>query len=295
MPFLRPFSDKQIDSILVKVESALEERPLKMKEIKERVPDVGDAMRWIVIMAMCEGKIIRAYANHARNPQTTYGLTEKWLEKFTSSDSDEDSAVREIIQKYVKLFGPVTLDDISWWLPATKTKVKSVIKDLGEQVVSLDVEGNTCYVDIEDFEIAASLESSSDPHVSFLPYEDHFAKAFIDRSWYLSEEVRGVVFPDSRNYYWPPECLPPPKPHKGMKQSGEKRPSIWVNGRIVGRWEFEGKGEQTSVVYKMLENISKKAASLIEESRTQLEEFVLKRLVPISKKGAVKDPPQYHH
>jgi hypothetical protein len=293
VPPLRTYSDKKVDSILTKVIAALEGRPLRMKEIKQQVSDGKDVMRWILLMGMCEGKIVRSFANHAKNTQSAYALAEKWLERYSPPDIDVEDAVNEIIQKHIQHFGPVTVNDVSWWLPTTKTSVKSIIQELGEQVTSVEMDGQTYFMDADDLEIATSLESWSKPYVFFLPYEDHFAKSFIDRTWFISEESREILFPSDARNYWPPKCKPPEKIDPRVKQSGEKRPSIWVNGRIVGRWEFEDKKDNVKVAYKVLEKVSKKALSVIEEKRLQLEEFVRERLVPISKKGAVKDSPEY--
>jgi hypothetical protein len=88
--------------------------------------------------------------------------------------------------------------------------------------------------------MAASIDQPSDHLVWFLPYEDHFPKVFILRQFYIDDETEEKLLPKSIRHYWPPEMTPPPEnDNRGHIAAGQIRPSIWLDGKIIGRWEME--------------------------------------------------------
>ncbi len=255
-----------------------------MREIKKLLPDHARKIRPLFTLAATSGKVIRATASHARNPTTAYALVEKWVRGYTHQDISEEAAIREVIRLYVIRFGPVCLDDVAWWLPMTKAKARATLESLSDEVIEVETAGEKMLMAPDDFEIAKSLEPLSEPVVWLLPYEDYLAKAFINRNWYLSEETRPKLFPQLRKHYWPPDMsLPTTTATKATNTSGEIRPSIWIDGEIVGRWELEETEETFSVVYTLYKKVRPKYGNMITERIEQLEDFVNTRLVPISR------------
>ncbi|MHA2065470.1 MAG: hypothetical protein ACXABY_13940 [Candidatus Thorarchaeota archaeon] len=150
----------------------------------------------------------------------------------------------------------------------------------------MEVDGDTKLMTPGDLDLALSVETPPEAIIWFLPYEDHFPKAFFERSWYLSDEMRPRVLPKLRGHYWPPECLPPPDDVKvtgATNVSGEIRPTIWVNGEIVGRWELEKKNDEFGISFKIIQKVRPKYDNMISERARELEDFVNTRLVPISR------------
>ena len=184
---------------------------------------------------------------------------------------------------HIERFGPVAIDDIAWWLRLSKTAVKDAIARLEEHLIKVDIESGEGYMDRSDFEVASSLERPSENLVWFIPYEDHFLKALFDRSRFIDGEIQPMLFPSYRTHFWPssPDA-PKVEPSKGLRATGEVRPSIWLNGTVVGRWEIDDEENQKKIVTSVYKKASKKQLSHIEQVRCELEEFVNKRLVPIS-------------
>jgi hypothetical protein len=284
-PDIRHLSDQEIESLKESILATLEDGPKTMREIKKLVPEHAKQIRPLFHLAATSGKVIRATASHARNPTTAYALLEKWVKGFQLDDASADDALDKVILKYIERFGPVSIDDISWWLPTTKTRAKAAAETFGEHLVPIDVAGKTKLMTSSDFDRASSLESPTDSVVWFLPYEDHLPKAFIDRSWYLNDEMKTRVFPKLREYYWPPDCSPPPPDLKvtgATNVSGEIRPTIWIDGEVVGRWELEKNGKEYRISYRIFQKVHAKYDNMILERARELEDFVNIRLVPIS-------------
>ncbi|MFW9803112.1 MAG: winged helix DNA-binding domain-containing protein [Candidatus Thorarchaeota archaeon] len=285
-PDIKQLSDSEINSLMEVVLATLKDGPKTMREIKRLVPQYAKQIRPLFHLAATSGRVVRATASHARSSTTAYALLEKWIKGFRLEDVSEDNALNQMIHRYVDRFGPVSVDDISWWLSIPKTRAKAAVEALEDEVVEVDVEGPNKMMTPNDLEFAASFEAPTEPVVWLLPYEDHLPKASIERSWYLSEKMQSYVFPKLREHYWPPECRPPPSDVKvtgATNASGEIRPTIWINGEVVGRWEFESKEENYVVSYQILEKVHAKYDNIISERARELEDFVNARLVPISR------------
>jgi hypothetical protein len=285
-PDIKQLSDNEIEELMEVVLATLKDGPKTMREIKKLVPQYARQIRPLFHLAATSGGVVRATASHARSSTTAYALLDKWVKGFTLEDISEDKAVNQMAHRYIDRFGPVSVDDISWWLSITKARTRTAVEAFEDDVVEVDVGGAKKMMTPNDLELAASLEAPLEPVIWLLPYEDHLPKAFIDRSWYLSEDMKSYVFPKLREHYWPPECLPPPSDVKvtgATNASGEIRPTIWVNGEVVGRWEFENKERNYVVSYKILEKVHAKYDNMISERARELEDFVNTRLVPISR------------
>ncbi|MFW9888216.1 MAG: winged helix DNA-binding domain-containing protein [Candidatus Thorarchaeota archaeon] len=285
-PDIKQLSDNEIDSLMEVILATLKDGPKTMRQIKMSVPQYAKQIRPLFHLAATSGRVVRAKASHARSSTTAYALLDKWVKGFRLEDMSEEEAVNQMIRRYVDRFGPVSIDDISWWLSITKARAKTAIEAFMDEIVEIDMGGTNRVMTLDDLEFATSLEATPEPVIWLLPYEDHLPKSSIERSWYLSEEMKSYVFPKLREHYWPPECLPPPSDVKvtgATNASGEIRPTIWVNGEVVGRWEFESEGGNYVVSYKILEKVHAKYDNIISERARKLEDFVNTRLVPISR------------
>ena len=276
-------SDKQIEDMLDQVKSALADGPLRTSDLKKAVPKVGDYVRPALVMLMARGEVVRAKASHARSNLTSYALVEKWVQGFQLETLDEREAITQLIKSHLERFGPASIDDLAWWLRQAKTSVNDAIKQLGDDVSKIEIRGTESCISSEDLELASSLESPTEDVVWFLPYEDHFLKAFIDRTDFIADDLQSFLCPADRRHFWPSNPNGYSKmPSVGVRATGEVRPSIWLGGRVVGRWELDDDGSSKSVVTSLYVKMPKSQQDGIEEASDELETFINSRLVPIS-------------
>lgn len=285
VPFLKELEDDEIDSIIARIENTLEDGPLTTREMKKILTDAGSEFSWLIRCAMAKGRIVRATASHARSALTSYALVKKWIKEFKDANISEEEATSLLLERYIETFGPNSLNDFTWWISTTKREAKAAFETLTDDFVSIDIDGITKYVKETDLELATSLEEESHPTIWFLPYEDHLAKAFIERSWYIENRFVERLFPRNVQDHWPKGSAPKrATSDKGPDQSGEIRPSIWLDGQIIGRWELTNE-EPIDVAYDVYRRVSKDSKERISDKKDDLVEFLNKRLLPISKKG----------
>jgi hypothetical protein len=276
-------SDREIEKMLSSVKEALQDKPLRTTELKKVLPKVGDYVRSALIMLMAKGEVVRAEAKHARSNVTSYALLECWVDGFKLERIDEESAISSLIHHHIERFGPVSVGDITWWLRLSKTAVKNAIATLEDDLIKVNLGDSEGFMEKTDCEVASNLESPKEDFVWFLPYEDHFLKAMIDRSKFIYEEIQPKLFPADKKHFWPsnPDA-PQIQPSKGLRATGEVRPTIWLNGEVVGRWEMDDQDKQKHIVTSIYKKTTKKQFAHIEQTRNDLEVFVNDKLLPIS-------------
>lgn len=286
---LRDVSDQQVEAMLDQFLTTLKDQPLRMRELKQALPELAPVMRSLLYLGMATGQVVRATTPHARSTLSTYGLMKHWFPHLKMQQYSEEEAISQLIRRYIGIFGPVSVNDIAWWLPTTKKQAKTILTEYAHEIVEFDITGDTKYMTKTDFETIQTLSSNAEPIIRFLPYEDYIAKAFIERSWFITPELQPRLFPRAAKSYWPKGATPKRavSEESGVNQSGEIRPSIWLDGQIIGRWEFGESEEGFTVVYDLYPHVRQNLKARIGEQQKQLEEFVNTQLLPISsaKKG----------
>lgn len=275
-------SDREIEHMLSHVREALQDGPLRTSALKRIVPDKAH-VRSALLMLMARGEVVRAKANHARSNLTSYALLDRWVSGFRLKVLDEQEATTKLIRGHIGRFGPVSVDDIAWWLNLTKAAVKRAVQNLGDDITMILHRERECYMRTSDHEIASAIERPEKDIVWFLPYEDHFLKAFIDRTDFINEDIQARLSPADRRHYWPsnPDA-PRAMLSRTLAATGEVRPSIWLNGRVVGRWEIDDLGEQKRIVTSLYTPDARDHHEGVEQVRSELEDFVNQALLPIS-------------
>ena len=277
-PPLRGHSDRAIAKGIDALCDALDGGPFTTAALKAALPSQAKSLRFWLVAAMGAGRVVRATAKHARSNRTTYALTEQWVAGFSPSPLSRTGARASLIRRYIEGFGPVCADDISWWLPATKTEVRRATADLGSDYVTVHADGRDWHAPSA---LADAPIADDGPGVWLLPYEDVLPKGYVERDWYLADGLREVLFPRHPLHYAPPNgAAPPPGPCRGPISAGEIRPSIWVGGRAVGRWEIDA--EAAGILWRLHASVTPAERRAVEDAVEATERFIAKRLRPIS-------------
>src|SRR5690606_38980798 len=127
--------------------------PLSARELREQVPEltgtftVSPEKRYggtfqiaprVLTVLGAEGRITRGRnAGHWRLGRPTWTLTEAWLGERPEPLGPEEGYA-EIVRRWLRTFGPGTLEDIQWWLGSTKTAVRAALAAVDAVEVGLD-------------------------------------------------------------------------------------------------------------------------------------------------------------
>jgi len=265
------------DQIRLDIIKVLKEKPpMTTSKIKKTLSNkwTGEWIKSSLHLLEFEGMIARIGQRYITDKTIKYGLFEDHFPELNRKKINPEKSLQSLFKFYIKQFGPVTIDDFSWWLPLTKTQTKNLIDNFNDEIIEFDYNSSQYFMLKEDYEILETLElKSKSLIVNLLPYEDHYPKAYKIRNWHLTEKIEPNLY------------------KVGKMNWGQIRPSIWINGEIKGRWEIDfvdnKKSEmKTEIIY--LEKEIKKSKEIMQEIENQLRDleiFANEKLLPIMKKN----------
>jgi hypothetical protein len=174
--------------------------------------------------------------------QFRWSPIERWLPDGIAEMS-VDVARAELVRKWLRVFGPGTRDDITWWTGWSQAATRKALAAIDTVEVDLDG-GGIGYVMADDLEPTQPPE----PWVALLPALDATTMGWKDRDWYLDGH-RAALF----------------------DRAGNAGPTIWVDGRIVGGWAQGADGE---IALYLLEDVGAETMKAIEGEAARLAEWI---------------------
>jgi hypothetical protein len=212
-------------------------RKLTFGEGKKWAGEVGMSTRVLFLLAS-EGRIVRGRPLGTWvSSQYRWAPTDGWLEGGLPAVEPAKARV-DLVQRWLRAFGPGTANDIKWWTGWTMRQTLATLE--AAEGVEVELSTGSGYVLRDDTRRTGVVK----PWVGLLPGLDPTAMAWKDRAWYLGDH--GAVLFD---------------------RNGNAGPTVWVDGRVVGGWAQRADG---NIVVELLEPVGKAAELMIEAEVDQL-------------------------
>lgn len=154
-------------------------------------------------------------------------------------DLPEADARAELVERWLRAFGPATVADVRWWTGWTLGDTRKALAAV--DTVPVDLDGIEGIVLADDVEPEAPVAASA----AFLPALDPTPMGWQQRDWYLG-------------------------PHRPQlfDRNGNIGPTVWWDGRIVGGWGMRSGGE---VAWRLLEDVGAEAEAAVAAAAAALE------------------------
>jgi hypothetical protein len=164
------------------------------------------APRVLTVLSAC-GDIVRGPNDGTwTTSRPRWTVIGSWLGEQAEPMSAE-VARAELTRRWLRTFGPATVEDIKWWFGTTVTAVRKALADI--DAVAVDLHGSNGYALPDDLEPDPDMP----PWCALLPGLDVTTMGWYQRDWYVGEH-RGQVF----------------------DTNGNAGPTAWWNGQVVGGW-----------------------------------------------------------
>ena len=169
--------------------------------------------------------------------------TDDWISGGIAGSNPTTSRA-ELVARYLRSFGPATMDDIRWWGGFAAVNAKAAIRDIDALEVTLD-SGATGYVLADDAAGGSAPPAPTD--IAFLPGLDSTAMGWKGRSWYLGDHTTfgGPLF----------------------DRNGNVGPTVWSGGRVIGGW---AQTADARVVYELLEAVDRATSKAVATAAERL-------------------------
>jgi hypothetical protein len=249
--------------------------PRSSRQLREEVPEANGVIvqapdkTWggklaiapkLLAQLSMDGVVARAEnagAWYASRPLWT--TTEAWWHGDVPEALESRAGYAELVDRWLWSYGPGRVEDIAWWLGATKTIVNTALDDLGARPVALE-DGSTGWLRHDDLEPVSDPE----PWVALLPLLDPTVMGWKGRDFFLGEH--GPRLFDS---------------------VGNAGTTVLVDGRVVGVWVQDPEGV---VRLRFLEEVARPAReALMAEARRLTEWLDGQRVFTVYPSPAMRD------
>jgi hypothetical protein len=204
---------------------------------------VGVSTRVLFLLAT-EGRIVRGRPRGSWiSSQYRWSPIERWLPGGVPEIPAREARA-ELARRWLRAFGPGTLNDLKWWAAWTVAQTKEALGDAGAVEVSLAAAGASGHVLPDDIE----PDAAPAPWAAFLPGLDVSIMGWNEREWLLGEHGARV-----------------------FDTNGNAGPTVWWDGRVVGGWAQRRSGE---LVYQLLEDIGREGAAAVEAEAAALSAWL---------------------
>jgi hypothetical protein len=212
-----------------------------------------------LVGGMCaRGLLVRARPRGTwRSSLYEYAVLSDWLPDIDLKSVTQGEARAWLARRYLAAFGPVTRDDVQWWIGLTKGETQEALNAIAPEVAEVAIEelDDAHLMLVNDAERLRDFAPPSTPYVFLLPSLDPYIMGYSDRRRFLASEHRKKVF----------------------DRAGNAVPSVWVDGRVVGVW---GQRRDGQVFYELFEPVGDVEQTLLAQEVCRLEDFLEGETLP---------------
>ncbi len=236
--------------------NALHAGPMTQPELIEQIiPRVGKKVKkyldlsWSIQMfrlALVEGLI--CYGPE-RSKKATFVRVDQWLPEPRAVDEHE--AKRILLRRYLRAYGPATLQDFSKWAGLPMQEARAVWPSLEEELVEVNIEDKKGWLHREDYGQLVN-NSCDDLVLRLLPHFDPYLLGHADKNHLVNAQNYKRVY---RNQGW-------------------ISPVVLLNGRIIGVWSCMRRGKPLYMEIEPFEKFPKMIHARIEEEAASLGDFL---------------------
>jgi hypothetical protein len=175
---------------------------------------------------------------------------ESWLGRELGGP-DPEEALLEVTRRHLGAFGPATREDLARWWGVAPARGGRMLAALGDEVVSVDVEGTAGWMLREHAAEAAAAER---PKLArLLPGFD---------MWTIGAARDAAAL------------LDPAEKKRVYRNQGWISPVVLVNGRMEGVWKHERKGRRLLVEIEPFGRLPKWARAQLEAEAKRLADYL---------------------
>ncbi len=210
---------RRYEQLAEQVAEAVAGQALDARQIRAAV-ETREALPAVIHVMCDEGRLVRwrGRGGWGAAPQT-YRLFTEALPHVDLSAWEEPEAIRELVRRYLRAYGPVSEEDIRWWTGLDAASVRAALASLADETVSVAVEGvGGTFLLHRDDDLAVQRGSRGHgtSEVSLLPILDPYLQGYKNRGRIIDGEHRDYV----------------------ADGKGNTTSVVLVDGRVAGVWDL---------------------------------------------------------
>lgn len=255
-------TEKDYKKISKQILLALDGKAMTAREIKEDM-ELKSKISQIINLMCDSGQLIRAEPKGEwKSNLHTYRRMDQYFPGLKLFSIDETEAKKQVILRYIDSFGPVTLNDITWWTKFQRMKIMEILDNIEDNITTVKIseKNEPHYILKTNKNAILSERVEKKSEVNLLPALDPYIMGYKDRNRYLGAEYYEYVF----------------------DRSGNGVTSIFVDGKIHGVWDI-AEGSNPTVKLFLFKDVKKQDEKKIESKAKNIGKFIAGREVEIRK------------
>ncbi|MCG8569324.1 MAG: winged helix DNA-binding domain-containing protein [Spirochaetes bacterium] len=253
------FTEKQMQSLITDISTLLKANPLTAKEIKKSLPKIEKITHVLNLMGDL-GLLVRGEPEGSWKSNThRYYLWQDFFPHIDLESYSVEEAKIKLILKYIQAFGPVTMEDICWWMRTNKTSVKKVIQQHKKNIIEIKVDNevDTFYMIQSEYHKLLDMEETDSEEIIILPVLDPYIMGYKKRKRFVSPDLLDFLY----------------------DRGGNGTSTIFYRGKIIGVWDKDEKSKKMKVYYFTKQ--TKKIEEMVIQKLLTWSDFIFGKTVEI--------------
>ena len=252
----------EVEALIDGVRAALDGQCLTREQLADEVATLTGLPQLREKLRSGWGDLLKPAVNRgylcfgpSQGQAVTFVRPDQWLGGWREVDPEE--ALREVLRRFVRSYGPTTRDEFARWWGVESREVRAVFESLAGELAAVEVEGWRAWALAEDLERLRAMPAPASPaaagSVRLLPNFDPYTVAFYRQS----------------DYVLPAEHRP-----RVYRAGAWVSPAVLVDGRIVGVWGYEKRRGRLAVTLEPLAPLGAPVTEQIEAEMQWLGAFL---------------------
>lgn len=199
---------------------------------------------YLIVQKLCDmGVLVRASAKGWKGNDFTYALLKKWVPDISLRPDNPETARTETIRKYLRAYGPASMEDIAWWTGLPLSQCQRSVAHLRREAVRFQIESYRD--DMIGLKETVELLRRKDPceeEIQLLPPWDPYILGWRCRKRLVDKEMMPFVY-DS---------------------AGNAASVIIDNGKVIGLWQFRD-NENNMLEYHVFSRYSDRKKMVLQK------------------------------
>jgi len=212
-------SSTDYEKISRSIITLLKGKELSTSEIRKQIKSKANVPAIIHIMCS-KCVLIRARPiKDWKDRRSKYALFSDYFPNIDLKEVKEKEAVQSLVEQYIKVYGPVSENDISWWTGLTKSTIRYALQNIETQFNKAKISSlkGTYIIHKSDTNRLQNLDNLYKPSLELLPMLDPYPMGYKDRDRYIDFDYYNNVF----------------------DRSGNITSTIVLDGAVIGVWDVE--------------------------------------------------------
>ena len=171
---------RSYEQLALRIEDALGGGPLDARRLREAI-GAREQLTPVLVVMCDEARLVRWKGGRGwPHSPPAYRRFAEALPGVEPDAWDEEAAMRELVARYVRRYGPVTERDVAWWTGFRMTEVRRLLAALPD-LVAAAIDGQAVLLHVDDVAAAQRRPRALTGEVALLPLLDPYVQGYRDR------------------------------------------------------------------------------------------------------------------